>query len=69
MAEEEVVVCRRVGVQSTTPYRWYLLGCKSVSKRDRIAEKLQEVGKNDETKATNVEEDKLVWRGQDYGPV
>jgi len=39
VSKEEIVVCKRVNVTSSTPYRWYVRNCKSVSKRDKTAEK------------------------------
>merc|ERR1712025_812058 len=79
VSNEEMVACKRVNVTSATPFRWYIRNCKSVSKRDRVAEDglvLNSKGEKDENKNSkgerNVEknsqpyEDSLTWRGQEY---
>jgi len=69
VSKEDMVVCKRVNVTSATPYRWYIRNCRSVSKRDRMAEKdlvLNSMTEEEEEQNLQPQEDSFMWRGQEY---
>jgi len=67
VSKEEMVVCKRVNVTSATPYRWYIRNCRSVSKRDRVAEKELVLNSMiEEERNLQPQGDSFMWRGQEY---